>query len=174
MTACMSAAAWLSYIWCSGFVLCMLFMWTRTYSCLELLDMGMQQEEAVSAAFHCTHSIPLNIGRRPGSVWIVNGPDGRRRRRRLRKQSPKPLLSSLFLTNVRSMGHKMHKLELCVDGSHFAQNCDFMMIRKNFIYPEGNSFVRMLSATRRQEKKRRKIKQHNKIKIIVTDTVFKI
>lgn len=185
MTACASAAAWLSYIRSSGFVLCMLFLWTRTfakhtYSCLELLDMGMQQEEAVSTAFHCTRSIPPNIGRLPGSVWIVNGPDRRRRRRRLERPAG-GTTTRASLTKLVPHKCEIHGAENARTGAlcwwkslrpELQLHDNKIIIRKNLIYPEGNSFVRMSG---QQEGKRKKTTTIVKIKIIVTDTaVFKI
>ena len=69
----------------------------------------------------------MDIARRPGSPWITI-PAGRRRRRRrerkqkrgcragvlvrLRRRPNKPPLSSVFLTDVRSLANKMDELKL--------------------------------------------------------------
>ncbi len=96
----------------------------HNYSRQELLDIGFQHKITVTHDFYRTHNIPKDFTRPPGSPWIVVGLGGRHRRRRerkqkrgcrasllirLRKQPYKPPLPSMFLTNARSMAHKMDR-----------------------------------------------------------------
>uniref|UniRef100_UPI0037E88240 NLR family CARD domain-containing protein 3-like n=1 Tax=Semicossyphus pulcher TaxID=241346 RepID=UPI0037E88240 len=61
----------------------------NTYSRHDLLKIGVCSELSVTAEFHRSHGIPVDIARSPGSQWITI-PTGRRRRRRRRRKTAIP------------------------------------------------------------------------------------
>src|SRR4029434_4237246 len=158
MAARMDAAASSSPVWCFVFMFLYSFFSllvniceaNYVYSRQDLIDFGWQQKLSVTQNFQWTHKIPEDIARLPGSPWIVGGPSKRRRRRRdrkqkrgsraglltrLRKQPHKPPLPSIFLTNTRSITHKMDELELHVTANHLIRNCCVMIITETWLHP---------------------------------------
>ena len=158
MAARMDAAASSSPVWCFVFMFLYSFFCllvniceaNYVYSRQDLIDFGWQQKLSVTRNFQWTHKIPEDIARLPGSPWIVGGPSKRRRRRRdrkqkrgsraglltrLRKQPHKPPLPSIFLTNARSITHKMDELELHVTANHLIRNCCVMIITETWLHP---------------------------------------
>lgn len=105
----------------------------------------------ISSNFHCSHNIPYEIARSPGSPWIVIGL-GRRRRRhcerkkkrgckaglltRLRKNPLKSPLPSLYLTNTRSMLHKMDNLKLQLAGNSYVCDCCVFTITETLLHTQ--------------------------------------
>lgn len=85
-------------------------------------DIGDQYQISVSCVFHHMHNIPDYIARPLGFPWIDVGSSRQHRWRWERKQSGvvlwlrnephKPPLLSLYLSNARSLVHKMDDLEL--------------------------------------------------------------
>ena len=118
------------------------------YSHTELL-IGLRCQVAVTSDFQWNHNIPLDIARPPESPWIVVGPSKRRRRRKerkqkrgcragllaqLRKQPHKPPLTSIFLTNARSIVHKIDELELHLAANCFVRDCCVMIITETWLH----------------------------------------
>lgn len=132
MAARTGAAAFSSLVWCLFLLLlvCVLFKFCNaavSYSRQNLIDLGFRHNLCITGDYERSHNIPEEIARLPGSPWMVSPPGKRRRRRterkqkrgcrsgsdaRLRKQPHRPALPSLFLTNDRSITHKMDELEL--------------------------------------------------------------
>ncbi len=146
MAARMSAAAFGSPVRCLCFMyvlLCMLIcakfcQAKQVYSRQELINIGLQSRMAITADFQRANSIPADIAKPPGSTWIVIGCVKQRRRRkerkqkrgcragllaRLRKQPYKPPLPSLFLSNARSITHKMDDMELLIANNNSLRDC---------------------------------------------------
>nr|XP_049595883.1 uncharacterized protein LOC125980593 [Syngnathus scovelli] len=121
------------------------------YTFHSLTDIGYQARIPISSDFHRKHNIPDEIARPPGSPWIVVGSGRRRRRRRerkqkrgrrsglmlrLRKQPHKPPLPSLFLSNARSLLHKMDDLDLQLTGNHYVRDCCVIIITETWLRPD--------------------------------------
>ncbi len=53
----------------------------------------------------------------------------------LRKQPYKPPLPSMFLTNARSMAHKMDELKLYIAGNHHIRDCCIMVVSETWLHP---------------------------------------
>uniref|UniRef100_A0A669B6K4 Reverse transcriptase domain-containing protein n=1 Tax=Oreochromis niloticus TaxID=8128 RepID=A0A669B6K4_ORENI len=81
---------------------------------------------------------------------MVCPPSKRRRRRRerkqkrgcrsgsdarLRKQPHRPALPSLFVSNARSITHKLDELELQIATTSFARNCSIILITESWLHP---------------------------------------
>uniref|UniRef100_A0A8C7YZR7 Reverse transcriptase domain-containing protein n=1 Tax=Oryzias sinensis TaxID=183150 RepID=A0A8C7YZR7_9TELE len=133
----------------------LLIVWTTScwadniYSRHELLKLGLQCEQAVTADFFHSHNIPKDIIRTPGSPWITI-PTGRRRRRRrdrkqkrgcragvlakLRKNPNKPPLPSIILANVRSLGNKMDELKLQVATNRIVKDCCVLIFTETWLH----------------------------------------
>ena len=120
------------------------------YSRQALLDVGFHRKSPVTADFHCHNNIPDEIARPPGSPWIVISCGRRRRRRRERKQKrgrrsgllarlrkdPHKLpLPSMFLSNARSLTHKMDELELLANGNRYVRDCCVSVISETWLHP---------------------------------------
>ena len=123
---------------------------TSTYSRQMLLDIGYNTKLTISAESGRIFDIPDCIARPPGAPWIVIGSDRRRRRRRERKQKRgcrsgllaklrsnphKPPLPSMFLTNARSLLHKMDELELLIEGNRYVRDCCISIISETWLHP---------------------------------------
>lgn len=117
---------------------------------VDIADIGDQRQTAVSGVFHRKYNIPGDIARPPGSPWIVVGSRRRRRRRRERKQKRgrrsgallrlrnrphKPPLPSLYLSNARSLVHKMDDLEVQLAGNRYVRDCCVMIITETWLHP---------------------------------------
>ncbi len=132
------------------FTLCVIGTVYIQYTRQTHLDIGDQHEISVSNDFHHTHNIPDDIARPAGSPWIVAGSRRRRRRRRerkqkrgrrsgvmlrLRKQPHKPPLPSLYLSNARSLVHKMDELELQLAGNRYVRDCCVLIVTETWFHP---------------------------------------
>ena len=121
------------------------------YTRQSLVDIGFQHQISVSSDFHHTHNIVEDIARPPGSPWIVVGSRRRHRRRRerkqkrgrrsgvllrLRKQPHKPPLPSLYLSNARSLVHKMDYLDLQLAGNRYVRDCCVLIITETWLHPD--------------------------------------
>lgn len=121
------------------------------YSRTNLISIGLRSNVPVTDYFQQAHNIPLEISRASGSPWIVTGSCRQRRRRRrnrkqkrgcraglllrLKKHPHKPPLPSVFLTNVRSIVHKMDDLELRIATNNFARDCCVMILSETWLHP---------------------------------------
>lgn len=93
---------------------------------------------------------PAEITRAPGSPWIII--PGRRRRKhrrerkqkrgcragvpvRLRKNSHRPPLPCLFVTNARSLNNKMDELRLCLSTRLPVPDSCVMLITETWLHP---------------------------------------
>ena len=155
MAARTGAAALSSPVGCVFFLLfvCFLFNFCKanhSYSRQNLIDLGQMCFMPVTAHFQRSYNIPMDILRAPGSPWITTLPGKRMRRRRdrkqkrgcrsgtdarLRKQPHRPALPSLFLSNARSITHKMDELELQMATFSFVRNCSVMVITETWLHP---------------------------------------
>ncbi len=132
------------------FTLCVIDTVYIQYTRQTLLDIGDQHQISVSSDFHHTHNIPDDIARPAGSPWIVAGSRRRHRRRRerkqkrgrrsgvllrLRKQTHKPPLPSLYLSNARSLVHKMDELELQLTGNRYVRDCCVLIVIETWFHP---------------------------------------
>lgn len=152
MAAHVCAAALRSLFLCSS--VCVLFLLVEfcqakfMYSRQDLINVGIQQNTAVTSDFHRTHNIPENISRPLGSPWIVIGSGKRRRRERkqkrgcraglvarLKRQPHKPPLPSIFLSNGRSIAHKMEDLELQLATNTSVRDCCVLLIMETWLNP---------------------------------------
>lgn len=103
------------------------------YNHRELINIELQPTMPVTADFQQTHNIPVDIARPFGSLWVVVGPTKQRRRRRERKQKQgwraslltrlrqqplKPPIPSMFLSNARSITHKVDSMELLIAANY--------------------------------------------------------
>ncbi len=132
------------------FTLCVIGTVYIQYTRQTLLDIGDQHQISVSSDFHHTHNIPDDIARPAGSPWIVARSRRWRRRRRerkqkrgrrsgvmlrLRKQPHKPPLPSLYLSNARSLVHKMDELKLQLAGNRFVRDCCVLIVTETWFHP---------------------------------------
>lgn len=147
--AAAQSSPYLCLILCFSCIVCSSTYTTKHYSCLDLLDISFHWKMTISSDYHCSHNIPDEITRPAGSPWIVIGSGKRRRRRRertqkrgcraallakLRKQPLKPPLPSLYLTNARSMVHKMDDLEIQLAGNRYVRNCCVFIITETWLH----------------------------------------
>lgn len=121
------------------------------YGCQDLIAYGFQCKQTVTNDFQRIHNIPEDMARSPRSPWIVVGSSRQRRWRKerkqkrgcrvglfiqLRKQPFKPLLPSIFLTNARSMTHKMEELELQIATNRLVHDCCVMIITETWLHTQ--------------------------------------
>lgn len=119
------------------------------YSRQELIDIGLRCSMDITSDFQRSHNIPDYIARPAESPWVCF-PSRRRRRRRERKQKRgcragfrarlkrnphKPPLPSIYMTNARSVMHKMDELELLTASDHFVRTCCIMIITESWLQP---------------------------------------
>ncbi|XP_078249882.1 uncharacterized protein LOC144589337 [Pogona vitticeps] len=161
MAAHSGAAAQCSSTWRSLWMfLCVLSCVVNTsggvnilYSNCELMRIGLQCKQEITAKFIWKHGIPSEIARSPGSLWTVIPARVRVRRKRkqkerkkkrgcragvlyrLQKQTKRLPLPSLFLTNARSVANKMDDLRLQVSSSKFVKNCCMLLITETWLNP---------------------------------------
>ncbi len=151
MAARMSAAALSPLIWCLS--LCTFLSLSMSfclcggkymYSRQELIDIGLRCSMDIMSNFQRSHNILDYITRSP---WVCFPSRWRRRRRewkqkrgcragfraRLKKNPHKPLLPSIYMTNARSVTHKMDELELLTASDHFFRTCCIMIITESWL-----------------------------------------
>lgn len=105
----------------------------KIYSRHKILKIGVCHKWSVTAEFLHSHNILMDIARSPSSLWIIITAGRRQRRRcerkqkrgcragaiaKLREQSLRPPLPSLFPTNARSLANKMNELRLQTATKH--------------------------------------------------------
>lgn len=106
-----------------------------SYSRQNLINLGFRHNLCITCEYQRSHNIPEEIARLPGSPWMVkrrcrSGSDAR-----LRKQPHRPALPSLFLTNARSITHKMDELELQMVTMSFVRNCSIIFVTESWLHP---------------------------------------
>lgn len=176
MAARTGATALSSLVWCLFLLLlvCVLFKFCNaavSYSRQNLINLGFRHNLCITCDYQRSHNIPEEIARLPGSPWMVSPPGKRRRRRRerkhkrgcrsgsdarLRKQPHRPALPSLFLTNARSITHKMDELELQMVTMSFVRNCSIIFVTESWLHlliP--NAAVELAERTLHQQDKNR-------------------
>lgn len=121
-----------------------------SYTWESLIYIEAKLQQVVSWAFQFAQRIPTEITRAPGSPWIII-PGGRcwrwqreRKKRRgcraralarLKQNTYKPPLPSLFISNVRSLKNKMDELRLSLlSWSPIHKSC-VMIITKTWLHP---------------------------------------
>lgn len=98
--------------------------WASVYSRVQLLSIGLHYQIPVTSDFQQNLNHPLDVARCRESFWIAAGPSKLHRERKqkrgcsaglLARLDTRPLripLTSIFLTNTRSIGHKIDELDL--------------------------------------------------------------
>lgn len=112
----------------------------HSYSRLDILNIGFQCNQVVTSEFLKLHNILEEIARTPGSPWIVIGSsksvdDGRGLLVRLKKQSRKPPLPSVFLANARSLANKRDELQLLIATNNIMKDCCILLITETWLNP---------------------------------------
>ena len=98
-----------------------LFSANIRYTRQNLLDIGEQHQISILSVFHYMHNIPDDIAR--PLVML-----------RLRKQPHKPPLLSLYLSNARSLVHKMDDLQLQLAGNRYVRDCCVLIITETWLH----------------------------------------
>lgn len=110
----------------------------------DLINNGLQSWTAITADFQQAHNIHEGVARPIGSLWIVVGSTRRRRGRRERMQKRgcqaglparlskhplKPALQSIFLSNARSITHKMNS------SNKLVHDCCMLIFTETWMQP---------------------------------------
>lgn len=157
MAACIHAAARCSLFQCLVSVLLPFFFLLLVTYCQanniyrrhDLLRIGVCSEGSVRTEFLHSLDILVEIARSPSSLWITI-PVGRWRRRhkarkqkrgyssgvlaRLRKESVKPPLPSIFLSNSISLVNKMEVLRLQVTTHDITKDSCVILITESWLH----------------------------------------
>lgn len=121
-----------------------------SYSQQDLLLLGSKRAGTVTTDFLHHYNIPVDIARPPGSpLFTIPGMKRKRWRQdrkqkqgcrasaweRLRKTPHKTLLTSLFLTNARSVVNKMDELKLQLVDNRLIRECCALIITELWLHP---------------------------------------
>lgn len=154
----MATAALSCWFQCIVVVMVWMFLCVRVclskirhiYTPAMLRKVGFSFSVDITMDYQQLHNIPLDIARSLGTPWVVVvGPRGHRRQRRerrqkwgcrggllewLRKKPYRAMLSSIFLTNVRSIFHKTDKLELLMANTQIIWDCSVMIFTETWLH----------------------------------------
>ncbi len=137
-------------VWCFllFLVVCVLEPCQAKYVCSwqKLINWGLQFSGVVTEDFHRANNIPMVIAALHGLLSALSSGGGgaeRKQRRgcragllaRLVRQPHKPPIPSIFLTNARSIVHKIDEPQLLLASNNTIRDCRVIIISESWLHP---------------------------------------